>query len=69
MKESTLTLPEVALIAGTRVALGVGVGLLLANKLNATSRRAVGVALLLIGAVSTIPLTLEVLGKCRQSGP
>ncbi len=33
MKERTLTIPEIMLIAGTRMALGVGIGLLLADKL------------------------------------
>jgi hypothetical protein len=31
MKEQRISLPEIVLIAGTRVALGVGLGLLLAN--------------------------------------
>jgi hypothetical protein len=32
MQERTVTIPELILIAGTRVALGVGIGLLLADK-------------------------------------
>ncbi len=63
MKERGLTLPEIALIGGTRVALGVGIGLLLAHKLTGEKRRAVGWTLFLVGAVSTIPLALNVLGK------
>lgn len=68
MKESHLTLPEIALIAGTRAAAGAGVGLLLANRLSESQRRAVGWTLLLVGAVTTVPLVLEVLGK-RETVP
>ena len=63
MKETTLTIPELGLIAGTRVALGAGIGFLLADKLSSEQRRAAGIVLLLVGAISTIPLALEVLGK------
>ncbi len=63
MRETHVTLPELALVAGTRVALGAGLGLLLANSLNPEQRRAVGWTLLLFGAISTVPLALNVLGK------
>jgi len=63
LKERKVTLPELALIAGTRVALGAGVGLLLTQKFNSRERKAVGWALFLVGALTTIPLALEVLGK------
>lgn len=63
MKKAELTLPEIALIAGTRGMLGAGVGLLLADRLNDDQRKAIGWTLLLIGAISTIPLAIEVLGK------
>jgi hypothetical protein len=63
LRERKVTLPELALIAGTRVALGAGIGLLLADKLSDEQRRAVGLSLLLVGAVTTIPLAVQVLGK------
>ena len=63
MRERAITLPELALIAGTRAALGVGIGLLLADKIDPDRRKAVGWTLLLVGAVTTIPLALEILGK------
>jgi hypothetical protein len=63
LKERKVTLPELALIAGTRVALGVGIGLLLTDKFSVDQRKAVGWTLLLIGAITTIPLAIEVLGK------
>jgi len=63
LKERKVTLPELALIGGTRVALGAGLGFLLTNKLSDEQRRAVGWALLLVGAITTIPLAIQVLGK------
>jgi len=63
MKKSELTLPEIALIAGTRGMIGAGAGLLLADKLNKDQRKSIGWTLLIIGAISTIPLAIEVLSK------
>jgi hypothetical protein len=63
MIERKVTAPELGLIAVTRVALGAGLGLLLADRLNDDERRAVGWSLLLVGALTTIPLALEVFGK------
>lgn len=68
MRETRITLPELALVAGTRVALGAGLGLLLADRLSADQRRAVGWTLVLIGAITTIPLAVDVLAKSRPSG-
>jgi hypothetical protein len=61
MKPKMVTLPELGMIAGTRMALGAGIGLLLANRLNNDQRRAVGWTLLGVGAISTIPLVAEVM--------
>jgi hypothetical protein len=63
MRETRITLPELALVAGTRGALGAGLALLLANRLSEEQRRAAGWALFLVGALSTIPLAFEVLGR------
>lgn len=65
MKKAELTLPEIALIGGTRGMLGAGIALLLAGKLDQRQRKAIGWTLFLVGAVSTIPLAMEVLGKRR----
>ena len=63
MLERTLTIPEIILIAGTRVALGAGIGLLLSARLNNDQRKAAGLALALVGGLTTVPLAIGVLGK------
>lgn len=65
MTQRVFTLPEIMLIAGTRVALGVGVGLLVAEKLGRDARRGAGCALLIVGALTSIPIVLGVLAKPR----
>ena len=65
MKNVELTMPEIALIGGTRALAGAGLALLLADRLDPDRRRLVGWALFLFGAISTIPLAIDVLGKKR----
>jgi uncharacterized membrane protein len=67
MRETRITLPELILVAGTRAALGAGLGLLLADRLSANERRAVGWTLFLVGALTTVPLAFEVFGGHRLS--
>jgi hypothetical protein len=63
MQEKVLTIPELILIAGTRVALGVGIGLLVADKLTDHERKGAGWALVVVGALSTVPIAMNVLGQ------
>jgi hypothetical protein len=63
MKKAELALPEIMLIAGTRVMAGAGCALLLADKLKDDKRKMIGWTLFLIGALSTIPLALDVFSK------
>ncbi len=63
MKSTEITLPELALIAGTRGMLGAGAALLISSKLNNDQRKAVGWTLFLIGLISTVPLAVNVLSK------
>ena len=63
MQERGVTIPELMLIAGTRVALGAGLGLLLGEKLGRDVRKGAGWALLGVGVVTTIPLVMGVLSK------
>jgi len=68
MRKVHLPLPELAMIAGTRVALGVGLGLLVAGRLSTPQRAAAGWALVAIGALTTIPLAADVLRRRSYAG-
>jgi hypothetical protein len=67
MRERVLTIPEIILIGGTRVALGAGIGLLVGNKISRDARKGAGLALVIVGALTTIPLALGVIGKPRAA--
>ena len=54
---------EIILLGGTRVALGVGVGLLIAGKVNDDRRKGAGVALTVVGALTTIPILINIVKK------
>jgi hypothetical protein len=73
MKQRIVTVPDIILIAGTRVALGVGIGLLASRRLRRGARERAGWALLAIGALTTIPLVLKLrtashAGDAEQAG-
>ena len=65
MRKTVLTIPEIMLIAGTRAALGAGLGLLLGNRLKEKARKGAGWALFAVGALTTIPLVIGVAAKRR----
>jgi hypothetical protein len=65
MKQRGLTIPDIMLIGGTRVALGAGVGLLISDRLNKDQRRGAGWALLGVGILTTIPIVIGILTKPR----
>jgi hypothetical protein len=60
MRQTTLRVPDLMLLVGTRVALGVGIGLLLATRLDERARKGAGVALLAMGVLTTVPILLNV---------
>lgn len=66
--KTEISLPELGLVAMTRGLLGVGIGLLAAIKLNG-ARKPVGLALLAVGLVTTVPLVLDVLAGVQPSPP
>jgi hypothetical protein len=66
MMEAKLSAAELMLIAGTRIALGVGIGLLIAGRLDRDSRKAVGIALTVVGGMTTVPLVLQVASKQKM---
>jgi hypothetical protein len=63
MPERQFTITEIATIAGTRVALGLGIGLLLSGRLNRDQRKAAGIALLVVGAATTVPFVMKFVGQ------
>jgi glycerol uptake facilitator-like aquaporin len=65
--KTELTLPELALVVGTRGLLGAGIGLLVANKLSTEQRKGIGWTLAAVGVLSTIPLAIMVFGNRRSS--
>ena len=69
MREIQVTVPELALLVGTRAALGAGLGLLLAGRLTGNVRKAVGLTLLMVGVMTTVPLAFEMVGKPSTREP
>jgi hypothetical protein len=63
----SVTVPEIALIAATRGAIGFGAGLLLASKFPRERRKVLGWTLFLSGLASTIPIAMHLFGKPQKS--
>jgi len=66
MRETTVTLPILGLIAVTRGMLGAGLALLVGDRLSQKQKKEAGWTLFLAGTVTTVPLLMEVLGKSRD---
>lgn len=62
-RTKTLTIPEIAILAATRGAIGFGAGLLLADKFRQAKRRTLGWSLFLTGLASTIPIAMHIFRK------
>jgi hypothetical protein len=69
MTSRIVTLPELGIIAGTRVAMGVGIGLLLADHFLPTRKRTIAWTLITVGVLTTIPLAAAVLLSHDPSDP
>ena len=63
LKLKPMTVPELAIIAATRGAIGFGAGLLLADKFKQGKRKTLGWSLFLSGVASTIPIALHIFRK------
>jgi hypothetical protein len=63
----SVTVPEIALIAATRGAIGFGAGLLLAEKFKRHRRKVLGWTLFLSGLASTVPIAVRLFGK-KEAG-
>jgi hypothetical protein len=66
VSRTPVALPVLGLIAGTRALLGAGIGLLIAERMDTKPRQTLGWALVAIGALSTIPLMMEVFAERKQ---
>ena len=64
-----ITLPEIILWTGTRVALGAGIGMLISRRLSKDAMKAAGIALTLVGGLTTIPLAIAIMGKKDLTRP
>jgi len=67
MKNVLLSLPALGFIVSTRAALGVGIGLLISERLPAERRRAIAASLIAIGAATTVPAAWAVIRSVRGS--
>ena len=63
MNRLNVSFPELFSVASTRALGGVGIGLLLADHLAPSNRRAVGWTLLAFGAITTLPLATRILPR------
>ena len=66
MTTVALNLPTFGFVVATRAMLGVGIGLLLAERLPPERRRAVGITRVAIGAATTVPAIAAVLRAREQ---
>ena len=55
MRRHKLTAPQIGFLVGTRAALAAGVGMLLSVKVSRDVRRRIGIGLIAVGALTTIP--------------
>ena len=67
MKNLVLSVPTFGFVVGTRMALAVGIGLLLSSRLTESQRRAVGLTLVALGAATTIPAAMAVFRNLRET--
>jgi hypothetical protein len=61
--EKSFTIPELILMVGTRVAVGAGLGLLMAGRIRNDTRKGAGWALLAMGALTTVPVAMNLVSK------
>ena len=69
MIEKNISLPELILWTGTRVALGVGIGMLISRRLSKDAIKAAGLALTVVGVFTTVPLAISIMGKKDLTRP
>ena len=67
MRELTLRVPMFGFIVGTRAAMAFGAGLLVSPRIPERRRKAIGTALVALGALTTVPAFRTVRGQLRQA--
>ena len=65
-KTISLKFPELGFIAGTRFALGIGVGLLAAGKMDRNKRERTGWTLVTAGVISTVVIAKRIIGRTKR---
>lgn len=66
MRSITLPVPAFGFVVATRAALGVGLGLLLADRLPRARRQIIGRTLVAVGALTTIPALATIRRSFRR---
>jgi len=69
MMERNIALPELILWTGTRVALGAGIGMLISRRLSKDAMKAAGLALIVVGGFTTIPLAIAIMSGKNSTRP
>lgn len=64
MRKHRLTAPQIGFLVGTRAMLAAGAGMLLTGKTPREVRRKVGIVLVVLGVLTTIP-ALRLLARSR----
>jgi len=67
MNNVVLNFPTFGFVVATRAMLGMGLGLLLAERIPEDRRRAIGMTLVAIGAATTIPAAVAVVRSRRSA--
>ena len=67
MKQATLPIPELGVIAATRGMLAAGAALLVAEKIPVARRKKIGWPLFAIGVLTTIPLMIDVVRRVKAN--
>lgn len=68
MQSFNLKPSALGFLVGTRAALALGAGLLVASRIPASPRKRIGLALLGLGAATTIP-AVRLLRRSRETSP
>lgn len=61
--KTEISLPVLGLVALTRGLLGAGIAFAVADRVQPAQRKAIGWTLVAVGAITTVPLLLEVFGN------